>query len=562
MRVLPNRRPRFIQPLALMVLGLALGVSPVPAQDLARAIEEGNPSVEVRPEQATPQETVRTFFRAFRLARETSRQDLTSAVEALDLSGLSAAVRAIKGRELAIQLKEVLDRTVYIDVEAIPGNLEGPPFLLVSRPQGDVILARGGDGHWRFTAETVGRVPAMYEAARADGVVDGVQEVDRRLSPALWLEAKMPEGLRQQSFLLKRWKWLALLVLVFGGMILDRLTTSLVARFWSSIFRRRAPDEIDRELATSTARPLGILAMAMLWSAALPWLGLPVRALEVLSSAIALLIAVGIVWAAYRLVDLLCAFLESKAAQTVSKTDDILIPLVRKALKVFVTVFGFVFVAENLDVEIGSLLAGIGLSGLALALAAQDAIKNLFGSVLVILDRPFEVGDWVVTGNVEGSVEELGFRSTRIRTVADSVVTLPNANLISAAVDNFGRRNYRRWNTTLGVAYDTPPAVIDQFCEDVKELIRAHPKARKEGFQVTFSGFGESSLDVRCNLYFVDEGIDAYVAAKHDLGLDILRLAERLGVEFAFPTRTVHVLGAEGSEEDKNSGSPADRRGS
>ncbi len=419
---------------------------------------------------------------------------------------------------------------------------------MLSRPRGDVILAPDDDGNWRFTAATVSRIPQMYDGARGSGVVDGVQAVDRRLSPSLWLESVMPESLRQRSFLLARWKWLALFALVFGGIVLDRLVTSLVAWFWSSVFRRRAPEGLDRKLATSTARPLGLLALAMLWKASLPWLGLPLKVLEVLNTAIALLVAVGLVWAAYRLVDLFCAFLESKAAQTVSKTDDILIPLLRKSLKVFVTVFGLVFVAENLNVQISSLLAGIGLSGLALALAAQDAIKNLFGSVLVILDRPFEVGDWVVTSGIEGEVEELGFRSTRIRTVDDSVVTLPNANLISAAVDNFGKRNFRRWNMTLGVAYDTPPASIERFCDGIRALIQDHPKTRKEGFQITFSAFGESSLDVLCNLYFVDEGLAAYRTARHELGLDILRLAERLEVEFAFPTRTLHVLQAASTE--------------
>lgn len=533
--------------LILSTLALAAAVAPPPlaAQDEAPPPAE---TESVQPELATPQSTVRTFFRAFRLARETGSDDLTPAIETLDLSRLSAPVRALKGRELAIQLKEVFDRTAYVDVDAIPDTLDGPPYLLLSRPQGDVIVARGDSGNWRFTADTVDRIPEMYDGVRDEEVVEGVQSVDRRLAPSLWLESKMPESLRQPSFLLKRWKWLALFVLVLAGIVLDRLTTILVAKFWSSLFRRRTPKAIDHELATSTARPLGLVVMALLWSRALPWLGLPVTVLQILNTTIALLIAVGVVWAAYRLVDLLCAFLESKAELTASKTDDILIPLLRKALKVFVTVFGVVFVAENLDVEISSLLAGIGLSGLALALAAQDAIKNLFGSVLVILDRPFEVGDWVVTGGVEGSVEELGFRSTRIRTVNDSVVTLPNANLISAAVDNFGKRNFRRWNMTLGVAYDTPPEAIEAFCAGIRELIEEHPKTRKEKYQITFSDFGDSSLNVLCNLYLVDEGLDAYAAAKHELGLDILRLAERLGVEFAFPTRTLHLIQAAGED--------------
>ncbi|HUP42395.1 MAG TPA: mechanosensitive ion channel family protein, partial [Thermoanaerobaculia bacterium] len=224
---------------------------------------------------------------------------------------------------------------------------------------------------------------------------------------------------------------------------------------------------------------------------------------------------------------------------TRNRFDDLLVPLVRKSLKVFIAAFGLVFVADTLDIEVSSLLAGLGLGGLAVALAAQDTVKNLFGSLTVLVDRPFSVGDWVVVGDHEGTVEEVGFRSIRIRTFYNSLITLPNSNLISSAVDNYGARRFRRWSTKLGIAYDTPPERIEAFCEGLRELVRRHPTTRKDIFHVYLNAFGESALEVLLYVFFEEPDWGAELAARHRLALDVLRLADTLGVELAFPTRTV-----------------------
>jgi MscS family membrane protein len=208
-----------------------------------------------------------------------------------------------------------------------------------------------------------------------------------------------------------------------------------------------------------------------------------------------------------------------------------------------------VFVADTLDVEVSSLLAGLGLGGLAVALAAQDAVKNLFGSLMILTDRPFSVGDWVVVGDHEGIVEDVGFRSIRIRTFYNSLITLPNSNLISSAVDNYGARRVRRWSTKLGIAYDTPPPKIEAFCEGIRELVREHPATWKASYQVWFNSFGDSALEVLLYVFFEVPDWSAELAARHRLGLDILRLGETLGVEFAFPTRTVWLHSAEKSAD-------------
>jgi MscS family membrane protein len=138
-------------------------------------------------------------------------------------------------------------------------------------------------------------------------------------------------------------------------------------------------------------------------------------------------------------------------------------------------------------------------------------------------------------------VETVGFRSTRIRTFYNSLVTLPNSNLISAEVDNYGARRYRRWKTHLGVAYDTPPEKVDVLCEGIRELVRRHPYTRKDYFHVYLNQFGPSSLDILLYIFWETPDWATELRERHRLGVDILRLTRHLGVEIAFPTQTLYL---------------------
>ena len=361
------------------------------------------------------------------------------------------------------------------------------------------------------------------------------------LTPASWLRARVPERWRKVSFLLENYQWFGLLLLTFVGLLLDRLPFGFVLSGVHRLLRSIEPPA-DEEMLRSALRPVGILAMALVWWAGVHWLDLSARVLTVLLVAVKFLAATSAVWAAYRVADMLSRYFEHKAGRTPTRFDDLLVPLLRKTAKTFIIAFGLVFIADNLNVDISSLLAGLGLGGLAFALAAQDTVKNLFGSLTVLLDRPFQVGDWVVIGDNEGTVEEVGFRSTRIRTFYNSLITLPNSNLISSAVDNMGARAYRRWSTNLSLTYDTPPDKIDSFCEGVRELIRNHPNTRKDYFHVYANKFAAASIDVLLYVFFDNPDWSEELEARHRLLLDIVRLAADLEVEFAFPTQTLHLF--------------------
>ena len=248
----------------------------------------------------------------------------------------------------------------------------------------------------------------------------------------------------------------------------------------------------------------------------------------------------------FRLADIATDMFERRAALTESRIDDQLAPLLRTALKGGIALIGALFVLGNLGVNVTSLIAGLGLGGLAVALAAQDSIRNLLGGVTIFADRPFQVGDWVVMNDIEGTVEHVGFRSSRVRTFYNSVVTVPNARIVDTHVDNMGLREWRRYKTTLGLAYHTAPDQVQAFVEGVRALIRANPNMRTDYYIVEFHGYGPSSLDILVYCFINAPDWNAELRTRHVLNLDIMRLAAELGVEFAFPTQTLHLASAPG----------------
>ncbi len=407
-------------------------------------------------------------------------------------------------------------------------------------PDAKIVLRRQPNGEWKFSQQTVAGIESFWERIKQLRPVDEfIGEEYRTISERI--EALWPETLRDGRFIgVKYWQWISLFVLIFVGLVVD-LTTRIILMIASKRIIQRKGGEAKPETIKRMVRPFGLSLAALLWLWGIGMLGLPGNALAVLVPAVKLFFMLAMVWSAFRLTDLAAEFFESKAQRTRTKFDDVLIPLVRKALKVFIFVFGLIYIAGAFDIPLAPLLTGLGIGGAGFAFAAKDTLEHFFGSVTVIADRPFEVGDWVQIGDVEGTVEELGFRSTRVRTFYNSLVTVPNGNLVRAVVDNFGKRKYRRWSTHLNIAYHTTPEQIDAFCEGIREIIRLHPYTRKDYYQVWLHKFGPHSLDILLYVFFEAPDWNTELRERHRLSLDVIRLADRLGVEFAFPTQTLHL---------------------
>jgi MscS family membrane protein len=327
------------------------------------------------------------------------------------------------------------------------------------------------------------------------------------------------------------------------AMLLRKMFTSIVVRILLRA-TKRTKSNLDDMIVAAIEQPIGFaLMIAGLYAAAIV-LDLPrepVNVHGVSFSILGILVVIDVTWLFFRLIDALSGHFAKVATRTDSTLDDQLIPIVRKSLKVFFGVLAFVFAIQNLGYSVGSLLAGLGIGGLALALAAKDTLSNFFGSVVILLDRPFTVGDWIETGGEEGVVEEIGFRSTRIRTFGKTELSIPNSTLANAVINNWSRMPIRRVKMTLGVTYQSSADQMENAVEEIRNLLRGHPEVYKEFFLVNFTEFGSSSLDIFV-YYFTTTTVWAeYLRIRQEINVGIMRLLEGMGMEVAFPSRTVYL---------------------
>lgn len=502
-------------------------------------------------ERRSARATMQTFLDSAVAASKESKASLLDAAAAcLDLTEIPPGARERTGRDLAIKLKEVIDRIRYVNYKEVPDDPDGAPWVFHSEPAiaAEIVVAKAESGEWLFTKETVARIEDLYTFFESKPKVEGVGGSGMHISPTLWLRSKMPPELRERGFLLEHWQWLGLAALVILGWLVAR-----IARFVLHGPVQRLLDRhewrVPREMVWRLLQPTGLIATGILWVIGLNWIGLPPSAQVIALLIVKFMVAYGVVRGSFRFIDIITWVLSEKAAKTPSRFDDLVVPLFDKTAKVFVVALGIVFIADVIGVSPASLLAGLGIGGLALALAAQDTVKNLFGSLTIILDRPFEIGDDIKIGNdIVGVVEAVGFRSTRVRTYENTLITVPNGNLISAHVDNFGKRTFFRYRAMLSLQYGTAPEKIHAFCEGLIELARNHPDTRKEVIRAGLHEFSASSLDVLFICHFAVPDPAANIRARHRLLLDIITLASRLGVEFAYPTQTVHLVPKDGAK--------------
>ncbi|MCA9540279.1 MAG: mechanosensitive ion channel family protein, partial [Myxococcales bacterium] len=431
----------------------------------------------------------------------------------------------------AKDLKAVLDaRGLYVVMDDLsPKNdvLDERGRLRSDLVDGaDGVELRRIDGRWVFPATVVDRVPVLY------------RETFSGFSEAVL--ARLPGALRATVFGYEIWQFAGLLLLLALSFLVSRFVGLLVRNRLTALTRRWRLD-VDPALLRAFAWPLGTVIAALFFLVLLPELRFTIGTARVLAIAGRVVTAIAGVLLAYRLVDLLALWMQSRALATENKLDDQLVVLVRKALRVVVVAVALIFVLQNLNVDVTSLLAGLSIGGLAFALAAKDTAANLFGAMTIFLDTPFYVGDWIKADGVEGTVEEIGLRSTRVRTFYNSILVVPNSLLTNATIDNMSRREFRRMTTRFGIGYHTTAAQMEAFVEGVRAIIAAHPDTRKDYYEVHFNEFGESALEVLLYAFIKVDSWSAELQAKHQIFLAIKQLAERLGVEFAFPTRTLHV---------------------
>jgi MscS family membrane protein len=335
------------------------------------------------------------------------------------------------------------------------------------------------------------------------------------------------------------------IVLVVVGFI-SRLVLNFVARHQLAKITARTESRADDVAVTAVVGPLSaILPVAGVFLGARylvslqpewTWLAQLDRLFRLVSIFL-------VTWTAFRLVDAGAILLSEMSARTESKLDDQLVPLARKGGKVFIATLGFVLVAQNLGYSVSGLLAGLGIGGLALAMAAKDTLANLFGSLMIMLDRPFHVGDQITFSGGEGVVEEIGMRSTRVRTPARTVVSVPNQNLANATVENQSQMPRRRVKFTLGITYEASASQMQELVGRIDASLRTNPDVDQEQIMVRFTDFGASSLDILVQYFTVTTEYPRHLEVRQQVNLTLMGLIEAMELKIAYPTRTVHLVG-------------------
>lgn len=489
-----------------------------------------------------PRDTMRTFMESMKVYRSAqgneSTEALLRAIRTLNLSETPFVLQQEKGTEIAQLLKEVIDRVILIDYSKIPDSPDSTRWRL-KNTEIAIAKVKSGDrtGEFLFTPDTVYRARSFYNKVKNLPYLEGSTKGAGYQEPLV--ERYMPDALRGRVFFYEKWQWLGLFFSIILGLAC-RIAVRLGLRRIKKLLRR-TEFTWDHKTLSAIEKPAALAAACGVWYFSVYVLRFEGQTLYFLTVITQVMFNVAIIWGAYRLTDALADYLKVLTSITESELDDHLVPLLQKSLKVFIIVFGSLILLQNLGFNVTSVFAGLGLGGLAFALAARDTCANFFGSIMIFLDRPFGIGDWIKTGGVEGNVEEIGFRSTRIRTFYNSLISVPNSALVSANIDNMGKREFRRIRTTLSLTYDTPPEKMEAFLEGVKNIIKANPYTRKDYLHVVFNGYGASSLDVLVYCFLKVPDWSQELVEKQNLYLEILRLAKDLEVSFAFPTQTLHV---------------------
>jgi MscS family membrane protein len=338
----------------------------------------------------------------------------------------------------------------------------------------------------------------------------------------------------------------AFLVLIIA-LVLRKILAHLFARVIFPL-AEKTETGYDDQFLTSIRKPAEFLIVIAGLFVALQLLRLPTEPLDLrrfCGAVLKVLVTFDVAWALFNMVSLVETWLGKWVSRTESTLDDHLLPFVRKSLRAFIIFIAALLTIQNLGYSISGLLASLGIGGLAVALAAKDTLANVFGSLMIILDRPFHIGDWIKTGDMEGTVEEVGFRSTKIRTFAKTLISVPNSTLTNLSINNYSRMPKRRIKLTVGVTYETTGEQMRLAVAEIRATLKEHPAVDQEFMLVNFTDFAASSLDILVYCFTRTTVWGEYLEAREDVCLRIMGILENLGMEIAFPSRSIYLRGKE-----------------
>jgi MscS family membrane protein len=454
------------------------------------------------------------------------------------------------GPTLARRLRIVLSRTLWVDVEGLSQDPEGLPSdglppdrdrlgsIETREGKVDVLLQRvpreDGVRIWKIAEATVAQVPALWEEF-GHGILE-------RFLPQVFFEFELLD--------IALWQWIALLTLVLIVAIASWLLAVMILWILRPL-AARTETPIDDRLLMASAGPLRLVLAVLIFRAFLIPLGLPLDAVGFISMLLRALFVVAVAWLLLRTSDVLSARLEEWLVGREEAGAASAVPAGRKAVKGIILLLALVALLDGFGFSVTALIAGLGVGGIAVALAAQRTIENLFGGISLYGDRPVRVGDFCRFGDKIGTVEEIGIRSTRVRTLDRTLITIPNAEFSNLQLENYQKRDRMRLFAMIGVRYETTPEQLRYILVEVRKLLYAHERVTPDPARIRFVGFGGYSLDLEIFAYVDTSDWNEFLGIREDIYLRIMDVIEASGSGFAFPSQTLYLGRDEGLSAER-----------
>ncbi|MDH3986159.1 MAG: mechanosensitive ion channel family protein [Gammaproteobacteria bacterium] len=467
----------------------------------------------------------------------------------LNLSELPAALSGSLSTYRVLQLKEVIDRIELPAFEAIPdaAAMQSEQFKRWSLPGTEITIALVEQGpragEYLFSPQTVGRLPEFYRRIKhlpyRPAATAGWYESYRyggaglrRLIPYKWMMA-LPDWAKVLILDQPVWRWFGMVMVLLAAAGLFRLIRRAAAAW--------AKRGSGSELRSRWSQVAWVIAMLILIPVVIHVLVENLRlsghVLEVATLSLWGIFTLMLTWAVWLTSTVLAESVVASQQLLAGSIDSQLIRLGMRLVATILSVTILVIGAQQLGIPAYSVIAGLGVGGIAVALAAKDSLANLLGSLLIMFEKPFRVGHWIKVGNTEGIVESIGFRSTRIRTFYNSLISIPSNQLVNTTVDNMAMRQRRAVRTVLHVSYTTPADKVEQFVAAIKQLIEKSPYTYKEWFRIRLDDFGDYGLHILVNFLLEVSDNSVEQAERQRILLEILKLAETMDIQFAIPPR-------------------------
>ena len=519
-------------------------------QKLTRKDMEGDTFV---PELMSPANTLQTF----KLGMEKCRGfNINDALETMNMSEISPLIHNSYGKIIAVNLYRILENNDCFELSSLSTDPLSPsPQVILFKPNTGTVMmkvydnAETGLKSWQFTPRTLAIISKLYDsfaskALKSNPEIFNDDGINKKYVSSHFI---IDDFIQKHFVFLEKvylnmnlWKWILLIIAILVIPLIV-LILKLILKPLIRLVLRLGTNIRHIRLEHAFVYPLMLLIIAEI-------LYLAFLTIEIAPNYLAFYVylfnfveIITTSWLLIVLSETIGQIIIDKFVKKYVTEQNLLINMLIKVAKVIILVVGAIRLAEFFGISSMKVFAALSAVGIALALAGKETVQNVFGTIMLMLERPFKHGDYIAMNSIEGIIEHVGFRSTKVRTFYDSIVTVPNAQFITHPLENKGVRRTRRFQTTLSIAYDTPPDKIIAFTAAIRKIVQTDPEISKDIYRIRLYDMGASSLDILVYIFFITTSINREVELHEKFLVDVLRVAEKLGVEFAFPTRTIYT---------------------